>query len=350
MRYIIFIGILLLFSCKDKRKDLIASCECSIDETHLQSIKVEQSKNQSPHISIGGEIMIEIGILFKKLISGGPKVDIGTRNKLEESYQVMINECPESLQKKVILIRALGNTYCATDKRLCQRNDLTEEKKYQKQQDNIKEFEKRIIEIFLDKEIAFNENMIQKVTKEIIDSSRTRIIQEITKEVIDSSKTHIIQEFIKEVSDSSKREGVNDKTDSPQKKNIKSILKKSHTFQFHQKELQLNLKKLKEELRQKMSWDYSLVAPIYKIALTYSGNLQHIENNFYRYKGGFLEIQINETICCCHQDPDFKIEPTDGIGNDQQIVLEDIKKSINKIINTPSFIDKIQKSIKSCVY
>jgi len=85
------------------------------------------------------------------------------------------------------------------------------------------------------------------------------------------------------------------------------------------------------------------------IDITYTGNMKPIRDRFYRYDGGYLLLKINGTPCFRGTTEEFSIKATAKVGNVENIVLEDIESSINKILRKEVLVNKIVDRIKECI-
>jgi len=84
----------------------------------------------------------------------------------------------------------------------------------------------------------------------------------------------------------------------------------------------------------------------YSIKITFSGNLEEVSKNLYRYPGGFAIIKINGVDCMSLEDK--IIPPTFFGGNNKSQVLKEINDNVEKLIsdNQNDFLNQIKICLK----
>ncbi len=87
------------------------------------------------------------------------------------------------------------------------------------------------------------------------------------------------------------------------------------------------------------------INPTYNIEITFSGEIEKVAENLYRYNGGSILAKINEKNCC--EFKDLKISATFYGGNNKEQVLNDIKENIQKLILGNEI--KIYNKIDECL-
>lgn len=83
----------------------------------------------------------------------------------------------------------------------------------------------------------------------------------------------------------------------------------------------------------------------YNLVLTYTGEIEEIGGNLYRYRGGNLQLKINGEEC--HIFNNLIIEPTFLAGNSKQNTQSKINTNINEIVIEN--IKEIYSKIKTCI-
>lgn len=85
----------------------------------------------------------------------------------------------------------------------------------------------------------------------------------------------------------------------------------------------------------------------FNIDITFSGDIEEIEKNLYRYNGGKIIIKINGNTCSILSK--INISPTFSGGNSKEKVLDEINEKIEKLIseNEIDFYNIIKTCIKT---
>jgi hypothetical protein len=116
----------------------------------------------------------------------------------------------------------------------------------------------------------------------------------------------------------------------------------------HAKFLQLNPTDIAvlDSLLKKEGFLLTYSSPQYKIEIKYSGEIEHVEHNMYRYNGGFVSIYINGNECSTIKE--MRLEKTFYAGNSLDFVNSEIKKQIKENVSKEPLI--VLKKIKECFH
>ena len=84
----------------------------------------------------------------------------------------------------------------------------------------------------------------------------------------------------------------------------------------------------------------------YSIEIAFSGQIEKIQNNLYRYGGGNILIKVNGETCSILNE--LTITPTFNGGNNKQDVLNEINEKISELISqhTQTLYKKIVQCLK----
>lgn len=134
------------------------------------------------------------------------------------------------------------------------------------------------------------------------------------------------------------------------KQAIKQSEKKNHSISiktFQLASVSINSKDLlKSTLEEKSNWKVSKnkSADIF-IEVGYSGKLEETQDKYYRYSGGFLQIKINNEICCCEDSLKIDLKG-DKLGSTLLVMEHKLSKQIDQLIN--QHLDDVITKIKAC--
>lgn len=100
-----------------------------------------------------------------------------------------------------------------------------------------------------------------------------------------------------------------------------------------------------EQMLMNNGYTISNLDPKYKIEITYTGQIEDVGNNLYRYRGGFLILKINDQNCYVFKD--FILHSTFSGGNSKEKTSSQIMEHLIKIILANR--SNIYTKIKSCI-